>query len=56
MVEKMKAALWKYNKELGIEFLCPDCKRFVCVSGKCECGSEINLSLPKIEYEGKVKF
>ena len=49
----MKAALWKYNKELGIEFLCPDCKRFVCVSGKCECGSEIDLSLPKIEYEGK---
>ena len=52
----MIAALWKYDKELGIAFFCPDCKKFVCKSGKCECGSEIDLSLPKTKYTGKVKF
>ena len=52
----MKAALWKYDKDLGIAFFCPDCKKFVCRSGKCECGTEIDLSLPKIKYEGKVKL
>lgn len=52
----MKSALWKYDKELGIAFLCSDCKKFICVSGKCECGAKINLSMPKIKYTGKVKF
>lgn len=52
----MKAALWKYDKELGIAFLCPDCKRFIYATGKCKCGSEIDLSLPKAKYKGKVKF
>ena len=52
----MKAALKKYDRELGIAFFCPDCKKFVCVSGKCECGSEIDLSLPAAAYQGKVKF
>lgn len=52
----MKAALWKHDKELGIAFFCPDCKKFVCVSGKCKCGAEIDLSLPATAYQGKVKF
>lgn len=25
----MKAALWKYDKDLGIAFFCPDCKKFL---------------------------
>ncbi|MBD5549492.1 MAG: hypothetical protein HDQ97_19290 [Lachnospiraceae bacterium] len=52
----MKSALWKYDRELGIAYFCPDCKRFVCVSGKCKCGSEIDLSLPTKKYTGKVKW
>lgn len=51
-----KAALWRYDKELGIAFFCPGCKRFMCFSGKCECGSEIDISLPKTKYTGKVKI
>lgn len=53
---EMKAALWKYDKELGFAFFCPDCKKFACKSGKCECGTWIDLNLPKIAYSGKVKF
>lgn len=52
----MKPPLWKYDKELGIAYFCSDCKSFICVSGKCKCGSEIDLSLPAIKYNGKVKF
>ncbi|MDF2609065.1 MAG: hypothetical protein K0R92_539 [Lachnospiraceae bacterium] len=51
-----KAALWKYDGELGIAYFCPDCKRFVCSDGKCDCGTEIDLSLPKTKYCGKVKW
>lgn len=51
-----KAALEKIDKELGYAYFCPDCKRFVCVSGKCKCGTEVDLNLPKIRYEGKVKW
>jgi len=51
-----KAALWKEDEELGIAFFCPDCKTFICASGNCDCGTEVDLSLPKIKYEGKVKF
>ena len=50
-----KAALWKYDRELGIAYFCPDCKKFICVSGTCECGAEIDLSLPALKYTGKVK-
>lgn len=51
-----KEALVKEDKELGYAFFCPDCKRFVCVSGKCKCGTSIDLSLPKIKYTGSVKW
>lgn len=51
-----KAALWKEDPELGIAFFCPDCKTFICASGKCDCGTEVDLNLPKIKYEGKVRF
>jgi len=51
-----KAALWKYDIELGIAYVCPDCKRFVCSSSKCDCGSEINLDLPTKRYRGKVNW
>ena len=43
-----KAALWKEDKELWIAFFCPDCKNFICVSGKCVCGTEVDLNLPKV--------
>lgn len=51
-----KAALWKEDPELGVAFFCPDCKTFICASGKCDCGTEVDLNLPKIKYEGKVRF
>jgi hypothetical protein len=53
---KMKAALQKYDREVGTAFFCPNCKRYICVSGKCKCGTEIDLSLPKIKYTGIVVF
>lgn len=51
-----KAALWKYDSELGIAYVCPDCKRFVCSSSNCDCGTEIDLGLPKTQYSGKVNW
>lgn len=50
----MRAALWKYDRELGIAYFCPVCKTFVCMGGKCECGTEIDMSLKKTKYEGRV--
>ena len=50
------AALWKYDTDLGIAFFCPDCKRFICSSGKCKCGTEINLNKPKKKYSGKIRW
>lgn len=50
------AALMKQDKELGYAYFCPTCKRFICVSGKCKCGTEVDLELPKIKYEGKVRW
>ena len=51
-----RAALVKLDKELGYAYFCPDCKRFICTSGKCKCGTEIDLDLPVIPYKGKVKW
>ena len=51
-----KAALWKYNNELGIAYICPNCHRFVCSSDYCDCGTLINLDLPKKQYFGKVRW
>lgn len=56
-VKTGKAALWKYDVELGIAYFCPDCKRFVCTDSiPCDCGTEINLDLEKQEYKGKVSW
>lgn len=55
-MEGKKAPVWKEDSELGIAFFCPDCKRFVCMDGKCKCGAEIDLSLPSKKYTGKVKW
>ena len=51
-----KAALWKYNDQLGIAYVCPDCHRFVCSSNKCDCGTLIDLELPATQYRGKVRW
>mgnify|MGYP001414010227 CR=1 FL=1 len=51
-----RAAIWKYDNELGIAYFCPDCKRFICSSGKCKCGNYVDLDLPKKQYKGKVNW
>ena len=51
-----RAALVKIDKELGYAYFCPNCKRFICTSGKCKCGTYIDLDLPAIPYKGKVKW
>lgn len=50
------AALWKYDFDLGIAFCCPKCKRFICSSGNCRCGINIDLDKPKKRYNGKMLF
>ncbi|EQB4335446.1 hypothetical protein ACYJ2V_001133 [Clostridium botulinum] len=51
----VKNILWKYDKELGIAYFCPHCKKFLCSEQKCECGQEIDWD-GQDEYKGKVKW
>jgi hypothetical protein len=51
-----KSILWKYDKELGIAFFCPQCKKFLCSNEEeCECGQKIDWE-NEVEYKGKVKW
>lgn len=56
MKENAMAAVWKYDKELGIAYFCSHCKHFVCASGMCQCGTMIDLELPKKRFRGRVYF
>lgn len=57
MCERMKVpAVWKGDKELGIAYFCSQCHRFVCFSGRCDCGAEVDLNLPKEHYSGKATW
>ena len=56
MKENAMAAVWKYDKELGIAYFCSHCKHFVCASGMCQCGAVIDLELPKKRFRGRVYF
>jgi len=51
-----EAALEKIDNELGIAYICPNCHIFVCSSDYCDCGTLINLDLPKKQYFGKVRW
>lgn len=52
----MNSILWKYDKDLGWAYFCPNCKTFVCSGEICDkCGYELNWD-NKIEYKGKVKW
>ena len=55
-IEKPVAAVWKYDSVLGYTSFCPGCHRFVCISGKCKCGVDIDLNLPQKRYYGKVRW
>jgi len=62
VVEIMKSILWKYDSELGIAYLCPNCKLFLCGGNsqtKCKCGQKVNwddADNPKNEYKGRIKW
>ena len=49
-------AMWKEDSELGYAFVCSRCHRFVCMNGKCDCGANVDLSLPKEHYTGKINW
>ena len=56
-MNEVKNVLWKYDKELGIAYFCPNCKKFLCTArNKCiYCGQRINWRT-KESYKGKVEW
>lgn len=52
----VKNILWKYDKELGVAFACPQCKLFICGNeAVCKCGQELDWN-NKDEYRGRIKW
>ena len=51
----MLKALWKYDKELGIAYFCPKCKRFICMNYCYNCKEKVDTSNAE-KYDGRVKW